>query len=97
VGITGMIAGLFGAGGKTTPTPAATEESKPADVKPGQGIMLDTSTKIVNLADAGGKKFIRCTATLEFAPNDAKFPSMTARKKRPTCPPLCPRSTHESQ
>ncbi len=38
------------------------------DVSPGQGIMIDTSTKIVNLAEPGGKKFIRVTATLEFAP-----------------------------
>lgn len=39
-----------------------------AGVEPGQGIMVDTSTKIVNLAEPGGKKFIRVTATLEFAP-----------------------------
>ncbi len=38
------------------------------DVSPGHGIMIDTSTKIVNLAEPGGKKFIRVTATLEFAP-----------------------------
>jgi len=37
-------------------------------VEPGQGIMVDTSTKIVNLAEPGGKKFIRVTATLEFNP-----------------------------
>jgi len=37
-------------------------------VEPGQGIMVDTSTKIVNLAEPGGKKFIRVTATLEFDP-----------------------------
>ncbi len=37
-----------------------------AGVEPGQGIMVDTSTKIVNLAEPGGKKFIRVTATLEF-------------------------------
>lgn len=37
-------------------------------VSPGQGIMVDTSTKIVNLAEPGGKKFIRVTATLEFNP-----------------------------
>lgn len=38
------------------------------EVEPGQGIMIDTSTKIVNLAEPGGKKFIRVTATLEFRP-----------------------------
>jgi flagellar protein FliL len=45
---------------------AAPAES--AEVAPGQGIMVDTSTKIVNLNEPGGKKFIRVTATLEFAP-----------------------------
>ncbi|GAP22482.1 flagellar basal body-associated protein FliL [Leptolinea tardivitalis] len=66
-----------------TGRPAAAEPSQPAkansssnkknsnssgDVQPGQGIMIDTGTKIVNLAEPGGKKFIRVTATLEFAP-----------------------------
>lgn len=45
----------------------ATEPSAPIEMTPGQGIMLDTGTKIVNLAESGGKKFIRVTATLEFA------------------------------
>jgi flagellar protein FliL len=49
---------------KTTKEPAASSEG----VEPGQGIMVDTSTKIVNLAEPGGKKFIRVTATLEYAP-----------------------------
>jgi flagellar FliL protein len=55
-----------------TGAPAATGHdtavTEPVNVSPGQGIMVDTSTKIVNLAEPGGKKFIRVTATLEFAP-----------------------------
>jgi flagellar FliL protein len=67
---------------ETTPAAEAPKNSEPASgkttseakaapaegVEPGQGIMVDTSTKIVNLAEPGGKKFIRVTATLEFAP-----------------------------
>jgi flagellar FliL protein len=50
------------------------------DVVPGQGIMVDTSTKIVNLAEPGGKKFIRVTATLEFAP-PAGYSTMPEEEK----------------
>lgn len=58
----------------TTNKESSSNKTKPSgetaveEVSPGQGIMIDTSTKIVNLAEPGGKKFIRVTATLEFAP-----------------------------
>lgn len=68
---------------KTTSEPKAASAE---GVEPGQGIMVDTSTKIVNLAEPGGKKFIRVTATLEFAPpegysamaEEAKAAALTA-------------------
>jgi len=47
---------------------AAPEGGEAAEAIPGNGIMIDTGTKIVNLAEPGGKKFIRVTATLEFVP-----------------------------
>lgn len=50
------------------------------EVSPGHGIMIDTSTKIVNLAEPGGKKFIRVTATLEFAP-PAGYSTMPEEEK----------------
>lgn len=50
------------------------------EVSPGHGIMIDTSTKIVNLAEPGGKKFIRVTATLEFAP-PAGYSSLPEEEK----------------
>ncbi|MEI8131679.1 MAG: flagellar basal body-associated FliL family protein [Leptolinea sp.] len=49
-------------------TAAAPEGGAAAEAIPGNGIMIDTGTKIVNLAEPGGKKFIRVTATLEFVP-----------------------------
>jgi len=51
-----------------------------SEVLPGQGIMVDTSTKIVNLAEPGGKKFIRVTATLEFVP-PAGYESLPEEEK----------------
>ncbi|HEX7555805.1 MAG TPA: flagellar basal body-associated FliL family protein [Leptolinea sp.] len=65
--------------GSASPTGKTTPEVT-SDVTPGQGIMVDTSTKIVNLAEPGGKKFIRVTATLEFAP-PAGYASLTAEQK----------------
>ncbi|MBI9044024.1 MAG: flagellar basal body-associated FliL family protein [Anaerolineaceae bacterium] len=43
------------------------------NIPPGQGVSLDTGTKIVNLADPGGRKFVRTNIVLEFAPNDARY------------------------
>ena len=53
---------------ETTSASGKSNKTTTEEVQPGQGIMIDTSTKIVNLAEPGGKKFIRVTATLEFKP-----------------------------
>ena len=36
--------------------------------QPGQGIMVETGTKIVNLADPGGRRYLKATIVLEVAP-----------------------------
>jgi flagellar FliL protein len=46
-------------------------------VLPGEGVMVDMSTKIINLADTTGRRYIRLTVVLEFAPE----PSATAEPK----------------
>ena len=38
------------------------------EVKPGEGIMIDTGTKIINLAETNSKKYIRIGLVVEFAP-----------------------------
>ncbi len=43
-----------------TPTPV---------IVPGDGVMVNMSTKIINLADTSGRRYIRLTVVLEFAPN----------------------------
>jgi flagellar protein FliL len=48
---------------------------------PGQGITLDTGNKIVNLAEPGGRKYIRTNVVLEFAPSNAEYPSLTGEEK----------------
>ena len=37
-------------------------------VLPGDGIMIDTGTKIINLAEPGGRRYIRINVVLEFVP-----------------------------
>jgi flagellar FliL protein len=77
--------------GNGTASPEANSHAQPSEggeknsaeaenISPGQGIMIDTGTKIVNLAEPGGKKFIRVTATLEFAP-PAGYHSLPAEEQ----------------
>lgn len=48
--------------------PAAVQPGGSQEVKPGEGMLVNMSTKIINLADPGGRKYIRLTVVLEFAP-----------------------------
>lgn len=55
--------------------PAASEEvvevePTPEPPKPGEGVMFNMTTKIINLADPAGRKYIRLTIVLEFMPNE---------------------------
>jgi flagellar basal body-associated protein FliL len=48
---------------------------------PGEGIMIDTGTKIINLSDPTGRQYIRITIVIEFAPTDPTYLTMTAAEK----------------
>lgn len=58
-------------------------EEAPADhaYQPGEGIMLNMSTKIINLVDPGGHKYIRLTIVVEFAPDNLEYASMPEEEK----------------
>jgi flagellar basal body-associated protein FliL len=79
-GITGKPPTTATSGGSVpvaaTPAPTAVPE-----VTVGGGIMINTGTKIVNLAEPNATKFIRVSIVLEFAPNDPKYAAMTADAK----------------
>src|SRR6266540_2366875 len=49
-------------------TPAAEAAAPTKVVKPGEGLMVNMSTKIINLSDPSGRKYIRVTVVLEFYP-----------------------------
>lgn len=58
------------------PTSAVHEGEAPAEgeavvTEPGGGLMVDMSTKIINLSDPTGRKYIRLTVVLEFVPDPA--------------------------
>jgi len=49
--------------------------------QPGEGIMVNMSTKIINLLDAGGRKYIRLTVVVEVAPDNPEYESMLEEEK----------------
>ncbi len=48
---------------------------------PGDGVMLNMSTKIINLVDPTGRKYIRVTIVVEFAPDDPEYASLPEEEK----------------
>jgi flagellar FliL protein len=43
--------------------------------------MIDTGTKIVNLVDPSGRKYLRSTIVLEFAPKDLRYYTMSEEER----------------
>jgi len=62
-----------------TPTP---------HILPGQGVMIDTGAKIINLADPTGRRYIRINVVLEFRPEALPETQSTKAKgeSQPTDP-----------
>ena len=59
-----------------------TPEVEPTPVlQRGQGFMVDTGTKIINLVDQTGRKYLRVGVVLEFAPPDPAYFSMVEEEK----------------
>lgn len=72
-----------------TPTPAPEQTGLPTEkppaaiveIRPGEGIMFDTGSKIVNLMDPTGRKYLRLGVVLEFAPTDLAYYTMATEAK----------------
>ncbi len=58
------------------PPPTATPEPEIPELHPGEGVMVDMSTKIINLADPAGRKYVRTTIVLEFYPSNFEYFTM---------------------
>ncbi len=67
----------FGAVVVITATPAP----EPKEYHPGEGIMVDMSTKIINLLDPAGRKYIRLTLVVEIAPENPDYHSLPEEEK----------------
>jgi flagellar basal body-associated protein FliL len=48
---------------------------------PGEGVMVNMSSKIINLVDPTGRKYIRITVVVEFAPDNPEYDAMPAEEK----------------
>lgn len=59
----------------------AVPPSAAVEIQPGQGLMLDTGTKIINLVDPTGRRYLRVGIVLEFAPTDLRYYTMAAEEK----------------
>ncbi len=80
MGATTAAAPAGGAGGgEFAPPPLV--EATPAIPEPGDGFMFNTGTKIVNLADPGGRRYLKTTIVLEFAPPASLQVDATAAPK----------------
>ncbi|NUM47354.1 MAG: flagellar basal body-associated FliL family protein [Anaerolineales bacterium] len=60
----------------TEPPPAAEVE-----IRAGQGLMVETGTKIVNLAEPSGRRYIKVNIVLEYAPTDLEYYTMGEEEK----------------
>ncbi len=70
--------GLATGGNGQKETPEATETA----YKPGEGVMFNMATKIINLADTTSRKYIRLTMVLEFAPDNPEYTKMGAEEQK---------------
>ena len=71
---------LYDFGPLPTPIPEV-EATHEVEYKPGEGIIVTTGTKIINMAGTNGNKYIRVAISLEFAPHNAEYTKLAAEAK----------------
>jgi len=75
----GLALAFIGSATPAGPLPTQTPTPDPLKLyKPGQGLMVDTGSKIINLADPGGRRYLKTTVTLEVAPPPGVVVTTTA-------------------
>lgn len=58
------------------PVSPAGNRSTPIPRPPSQGVLLSLGTKVINLADPGGYRYLKVGIVLEILPEDPKFSSL---------------------
>jgi flagellar FliL protein len=66
---------------ETSSHSSSSSSSGDHEFQPGEGIMLNMSTKIINLVDPSGRKYIRVTIVVEFAPDNPEYESLAEEEK----------------
>lgn len=59
----------------------ATVAPEAHEIMPGEGVMLNMPTKIINLVDPTGRRYIRLTIVAEFAPDNPEYESLPEEEK----------------
>ncbi|HEX2978694.1 MAG TPA: flagellar basal body-associated FliL family protein [Anaerolineaceae bacterium] len=63
------------------PEQEAAPEANTGELQPGQGVMIDTGTKIINLVDPTRKQYLKVTVVIEFAPDNPDYESLPEEEK----------------
>jgi|GEM_PF-790406 flagellar FliL protein len=53
----------------------------PALPVPGEGVLFDVGTKVINLADPGGRRYLKVGIVMEFAPHDTAWYTMASEQR----------------
>ena len=53
----------------------------PALPVPGEGVLFDVGTKVINLADPGGRRYLKVAIVLEFAPHDTAWYTLATEQR----------------
>ncbi len=64
-----------------TQSPTAEPYVLRLEVEPGNGVMINTGTKVINLSDPTGRKYLRVTVVLEFSPDNPEYFEMPDEEK----------------
>jgi flagellar FliL protein len=77
-----VLNGPVGGGGELGPAEQIpTHEPTEAVATPGSGMMFNMSTKIINLADPAGRKYIRLTVAVEIEPDNPHYETLAEEAK----------------
>jgi flagellar protein FliL len=80
---TGQGEGSTNTGSGSTAEGSTKSEGSAAETPtPGSGMMFTMSTKIINLADPTGRKYVRVTVALEFMPDNPEYEKLAEEAKK---------------
>jgi flagellar protein FliL len=61
---------------------ATVPRADPESVPPASGVLVDLGSKVINLADPGGYRYVRLGLVMEFAPKEMTFYTAKAEERK---------------